>query len=111
MEGALAKATSADELAKALGVDVISAPATSFMTGSLAFIGQDEKIIGTVLGTPVGKRSEVVEGKGAVAVIFVNNENQYDSFDAQRRLAEATAADAADLKALEAVAKQRSSTP
>ena len=81
MEGALAKATSADELAKALGVDVISAPATSFMTGSLAFIGQDEKIIGTVLGTPVGKRSEVVEGKGAVAVVFVNNENQYDPAD------------------------------
>lgn len=36
---------------------------------------------------------------------------RYDSFDAQRRLAEAQAADAEDLKALEAVAKQRSSTP
>lgn len=81
MEDALAKATSADALAKALGVDVISAPATSFMTGSLAFIGQDEKIIGTVLGTPAGKRSEVVEGKGAVAVVFVNNENQYEPAD------------------------------
>jgi hypothetical protein len=33
------------------------------------------------LGTPVGKRSEVVEGKGAVAVVFVNNENQYDPAD------------------------------
>jgi hypothetical protein len=37
--------------------------------------------------------------------------DRYDSFDAQRRQAEAQAADAEDLKALEAVAKQGSSTP
>ena len=29
----------------------------------------------------VGARSEVVEGKGAVAVVFVNNENQYEPAD------------------------------
>lgn len=37
--------------------------------------------------------------------------DRYDSFDAQRRQAEAQAADVEDLKALEAVAKQGSSTP
>jgi hypothetical protein len=37
-------------------------------------------------------------------------QDRYDSFDAQRRRAEARAADAEDLKALEAVAKKGSST-
>jgi hypothetical protein len=37
--------------------------------------------------------------------------DRYESFDAQRRQAEALAADAEDLKALEAVAKKGSSTP
>lgn len=81
MEKALENAKTADDLAKTLGVNVVAAPATSFMTGSLPYIGQDENVIGAVLGTPVGKRSQVISGKSAVAVVYVNNENAYDPAD------------------------------
>jgi peptidyl-prolyl cis-trans isomerase D len=81
MEEALAKSKTIDGLAKAMNTTVMSAPAASFNSGSLPFIGQDEKIIGTILGTPVGKFSKAIEGKAAVAVVYVNNENQYEATD------------------------------
>jgi peptidyl-prolyl cis-trans isomerase D len=81
MEEAFEKAKTADALAKALNTTVIAAPAASFVSGSLAYVGQDERIIGTILGTPAGKSSGAIAGKNAVAVVFVNNLNQYEPAD------------------------------
>lgn len=77
MKDALANATSADELAKALNVSVTPIPAASFSSGNLPYIGQDDKIVGTILGTPAGQNSDVIVGKTGVAVVYVNNANEY----------------------------------
>jgi len=77
MEDALATAKSADDLSKALNAVVTPIPAASFNSGSLPYIGQDYKIIGSILGTPAGKNSKVIKGKTGVAVVYVNNANEY----------------------------------
>ena len=55
---------------------------------------------------PILQGSGKLSNKSARQIV----QDRYDSFDAQRRRAEARAADADDLKALEAVAKKGSST-
>ncbi len=77
MKNALANAKTADELSKAVDGIVTPVPAASFNSGNLQYIGQDYKIVGTILGTPVGQHSDVIEGKNGVAVVFVNNANEY----------------------------------
>jgi len=79
MNAALATAETADELSNALNAVITPVPAASFNTGSLPNIGQDYKIIGSILGTPVGKHSNAIEGTTGVAVVFVNNANEYDA--------------------------------
>jgi peptidyl-prolyl cis-trans isomerase D len=79
MKSALLTAKTAEELSKALDAVVTPVPAASFNTGSLPNIGQDYKIIGSILGTPVGKHSNVIEGTTGVAVVFVNNANEYNT--------------------------------
>lgn len=81
VEDALASASSADALAKALGTTVTPLPATSFGAGSLPYIGQDEAISGAIFGVPVGSHSDVLVGRAAVAVVYVNNENAYEQGD------------------------------
>lgn len=77
MKDALANAKTADELSKAVNGVVTPVPAASFNSGNLQYIGQDYKIVGTILGTPAGQNSDVIEGKNGVAVVFVNNANAY----------------------------------
>lgn len=77
-EEALKSNEDAESLAKAMETIVANAPAVSLSSGGLPIIGQDNTIIGTVLGTPVGKRSGVVKGDNAVAVVWVLSENQFE---------------------------------
>ena len=79
MKAALATTETADELSNALNAVITPVPAASFNTGSLPNVGQDYKIIGSILGTPVGKHSDVIEGTTCVAVVFVNNANEYNA--------------------------------
>ncbi len=81
VETALANASSADALAKELGTVVSQLPAASFGAGSLPYIGQDDAISGAIFGVPVGRHSDVIVGKAAVAVVYVNNENEYQKDD------------------------------
>lgn len=77
-EGAIDKAQTADELAKALETVVAKAPAVGYNTGSVPYIGNDPIIIGSIMGTPTGKRSEIIEGANAVAVVYTLSENQFE---------------------------------
>lgn len=77
MKEALATAKTAEELSKAVNAVVTPVPAASFNSGNLQYIGQDYKIVGSILGTPVGQHSEVIQGKNGIAVVFVNNANEY----------------------------------
>ena len=72
MEKALASANNAEELAKALNTTVNQAPAISLNTGSIPYVGQDNKLVGSILGTPVNSNTGVIEGQNAVSVAYVN---------------------------------------
>jgi peptidyl-prolyl cis-trans isomerase D len=86
---ALEKATDPDALAKELGTIVTVNPVASFTSGNFPF-GQDYIIMGTVFGTPVGERSQIIEGSTGVAVVYVNNENEYDVTDVNSKKIEMT---------------------
>ncbi len=84
-EAAVAKTNNAEELAKELETVVSAVPAASFRGASLPYIGQDEVIIGNIFGTAPGKKSGIIEGNNAVAVVYVNNENEYDVPDLESK--------------------------
>jgi peptidyl-prolyl cis-trans isomerase D len=77
-EAVMDKAKTADELAKALETTVAKAPAVGFNTGSIPYIGNDPKIVGSIMGTTTGKRSDIVKGTNAVAVVYTLSENQFE---------------------------------
>lgn len=76
MEEALKSATTAEALAKALGVPVAQLPAGN-ANSNIPAIGQDQSIAGAIAGTAVGSRSPIMRGENGVAVVFVKNENEY----------------------------------
>ncbi len=80
-EEALTEEKDAETLAKELETVASIVPAASFNSGNLPYIGQDLKVMGTIFGTPVGKRSQIIEGKNGVVVVYVNNENEYEKQD------------------------------
>ena len=84
MEAALAKTSTAEDLAKELGTIVSPIPAASFAGASLPYLGQDKKISGAIFGVPTGGHSNVIRGNAAVAVVFVVNENEYEAGDLER---------------------------
>ena len=71
-------AESAEDLSKALETQVTPAPGVAYSSGSLPYIGSDDKVLGTIMGTAVGKRSEIIVGENGVYVVYVNNENEYE---------------------------------
>ena len=75
---ALASASNAEALASALETTVVPLPAAS-MNAGLPYIGQDGAISGAIFGTAVGQNSGAVIGKSAVAVVYVNNDNQSET--------------------------------
>ena len=77
-EAALSKTTDAEALSKELGTIVSVVPAASMQSGNIPYVGQDFILMGTIFGTPAGKRSDIIKGTSAVAVIYVNSENEYD---------------------------------
>ena len=81
VETALANASSADALAKELGTVVSALPAASFGASNIPYVGQDDAISGAIFGVPVGGHSDIIVGKSAVAVVYVNNENEYQKGD------------------------------
>jgi hypothetical protein len=40
-------------------------------------------ITGTIFGLPVGDQSDIIIGERAVAVVYLNNDNQYEATDAK----------------------------
>ncbi|NBV57373.1 MAG: peptidyl-prolyl cis-trans isomerase, partial [Bacteroidetes bacterium] len=83
MNVALDKSANADELAGQLETTPISIPAASFTNSSLPYVGRDRVITGTIFGLPVGGRSDIIIGERAVAVVYLNNDNQYEATDAK----------------------------
>ncbi|MDA8886022.1 SurA N-terminal domain-containing protein [Bacteroidia bacterium] len=81
MKEALASATSAENLATALDAVVSPVPAASFKGGSLPYVGSDGAVSGAIFGTPAGAHSDVIQGRSALAVVYVNNENEYQTDD------------------------------
>ena len=90
MEEALESAKSADELATAMDVNTVPLPAVSFSGSGLPYIGQDGQVTGAVFGTPVGSHSNVIKGKNALAVVYVNNDNESPSKDLEQIRSETT---------------------
>ncbi|MBT8327841.1 MAG: SurA N-terminal domain-containing protein [Bacteroidia bacterium] len=84
-EAAVAKSSDAETLAKELGTIVSVVPAASLQSGNIPYVGQDYILMGTIFGTPPGKRSEIVQGTSGVGVVYVNSENQYDIPDLQSK--------------------------
>ncbi|MFT6112278.1 MAG: peptidyl-prolyl cis-trans isomerase D [Bacteroidia bacterium] len=75
MEKALESTKTADELAQALNIKVNQAPAISLNTGSIPYVGQDNKLVGSILGTAPSGNTGVVDGENAVSVAYVNAVN------------------------------------
>ncbi len=71
------------KLAGQLETTPISIPAASFTNSSLPYVGRDRVITGTIFGLPVGGQSEIIIGERAVAVVYLNNDNQYEATDAK----------------------------
>jgi peptidyl-prolyl cis-trans isomerase D len=71
MEKALESAQTADELAEALNTIVNRAPDISINTGSIPYVGQDNELIGRILGTAPNGNTGVVDGENAVSVAYV----------------------------------------
>ena len=90
MEEALESAKSADELATAMDVNTVPLPAVRFSGSGLPYIGQDGQVTGAVFGTPVGSHSDVIKGKNALAVVYVNNDNESPSKDLEQIRSETT---------------------
>ena len=84
-KAALEKSTDPETIAKELGTIVSVVPAASMQSGNIPYIGQDFIVVGTIFGTPVGKRSEIVEGSSSVAIVYVNSENKYDIPDLESK--------------------------
>jgi len=77
MEKALIKAKDADALANALKTEAIVVPAATFNNANLPNIGEDKIIVGTIFGLKTGATSKVIKGENAVAVVYINNENEF----------------------------------
>ena len=83
MSEALKKSSNADELANELEISPVSIPAASFNNSSIPYIGRDLIISGTIFGLPVGGKSDIIKGERAVALVYLNNDNQYEATDAE----------------------------
>ena len=83
MNEALKKSSNADELANELEISPVSIPAASFNNSSIPYIGRDLIISGTIFGLPVGGKSNIIKGERAVALVYLNNDNQYEATDAE----------------------------
>ena len=80
---ALKKSSSADELANKLEISPVSIPAAYFNNSSIPYIGRDLIISGTIFGLPVGGKSDIIKGERALALVYLNNENQYEATDVE----------------------------
>jgi hypothetical protein len=80
---ALKKSSNSDELANELETTPVSIPAASFTNSSIPYIGRDLVISGTIFGLKVGGKSNIIKGERAVAVVYLNNDNQYEATDAE----------------------------
>jgi peptidyl-prolyl cis-trans isomerase D len=83
MSEALKKSSSADELANKLEISPVSIPAAYFNNSSIPYIGRDLIISGTIFGLPVGGKSDIIKGERALALVYLNNENQYEATDVE----------------------------
>ena len=83
MSEALKKSSNADELANELEISPVSIPAASFNNSSIPYIGRDLIISGTIFGLQVGGKSDIIKGERAVALVYLNNDNQYEATDAE----------------------------
>ena len=83
MSEALKKSSNADELANELEISPVSIPAASFNNSSIPYIGRDLIISGTIFGLPVGGKSDIIKGERALALVYLNNENQYEATDVE----------------------------
>ena len=83
MNDALGKSANADELASQLEITPVAIPAASFTNSNMPYVGQDRVITGTIFGLPVGGQSGIITGEKAVAVVYLNNDNQYEATDAK----------------------------
>lgn len=83
MYEALKKSSNSDELANELETTPVSIPAASFTNSSIPYIGRDLVISGTIFGLKVGGKSNIIKGERAVAVVYLNNDNQYEATDAE----------------------------
>ena len=83
MSEALKKSSNADELANELEISPVSIPAAYFNNSSIPYIGRDLIISGTIFGLPVGGKSDIIKGERAVALVYLNNDNQYEATDAE----------------------------
>ena len=81
LDDALNDSNTPDDLAKKLETTPVSIPAASFAKSSLPYIGSDLIISGTIFGLPVGSQSEIIRGERALAVVYLNNDNQYEASD------------------------------
>ena len=83
MSEALKKSSNADELANELEISPVSIPAAYFNNSSIPYIGRDLIISGTIFGLPVGGKSDIIKGERALALVYLNNENQYEATDVE----------------------------
>ena len=78
MEEALKNSNNAKELADALNTVVTPVPNVTYESGNIPYIGADDKVLGALMGTAVGKHSEVLVGDNGVYVVYVDGQGQVD---------------------------------
>ncbi|MFY0644089.1 MAG: SurA N-terminal domain-containing protein [Bacteroidia bacterium] len=92
VEEALKTSSTAEELADALDAVVTPVPNMTYEGGSIPYIGADDKVLGTLMGTAVGKHSDIIIGNNGIYVVYVNNhgplEMPSDISDKRREITE-----------------------
>tara|TARA_Y100000385_G_scaffold225811_1_gene236335 strand:+ start:2869 stop:5007 length:2139 start_codon:yes stop_codon:yes gene_type:complete len=83
LDVALNNSNTPEELAEKLETNPVSIPAASFSSLSIPYIGSDQIITGTIFGLPVGTKSEIIRGERALAVVYLNNDNEYEASDVE----------------------------
>tara|TARA_B100001063_G_scaffold82274_1_gene76658 strand:+ start:2921 stop:5059 length:2139 start_codon:yes stop_codon:yes gene_type:complete len=83
LDVALNNSNTPEELAEKLETNPVSIPAASFSSSSIPYIGSDQIITGTIFGLPVVTKSEIIRGERALAVVYLNNDNEYEASDVE----------------------------
>jgi peptidyl-prolyl cis-trans isomerase D len=84
MESAMSKAKNVEDLATALSTSVRPIPAQTFASSSVAGIGIEPKVLGTLFGLEESKFSKPIKGASGVYVVMVNGKVPSEAtFDAK----------------------------